>query len=97
MVISGDTVILLASILFCLGFLGMLLYSSIVRIIISIEVMCLASIINFCYFAGGNTIKSGHFAAMITIILSGFVMGIIYAIFTTQHDEFDSKNILDEE
>jgi NADH:ubiquinone oxidoreductase subunit K len=55
-----------------------------VKIMISIEIMIFASVINFCYFAGGESIKFGHFAAMIAVVFGGIVLSIVYAIFNVE-------------
>ncbi len=94
--LSGEPVLLTSAILFCLGFLGLFKQANIVRIMISIEIMIFASIINFCYFAGGKAIKSGHFAALIAVVLSGLTLSIIYAVYTMQLNESDDDDLLGE-
>lgn len=54
--------------------------------------MIFASIINFCYFAGGKAIKSGHFAVFTSVILSGLTISIIYTLITK--NSRDVSNII---
>lgn len=90
--ISRDGILLLSVILFCLGLIGILCQKRTIKIIISIEIMIFASIINFCYFAGGKAIKSGHFAAFTAVILSGLTISIIYTLMTK--NSRDGSNIV---
>ena len=64
--------------------------------IIAILFLFFASIINFCYFAGSHAIKSGHFAALIAVVLSGLVISVVYAIYTEQLKESDDIDLLSE-
>lgn len=80
--INREAILLLSVILFCLGLLGILCQKRIIKIVISIEIMIFASIVNFCYFAGGKSIKSGHFAAFIAIVFSGLIISVIYTLIT---------------
>ena len=95
--LDGETVLLTSAILFCIGLLGLFRQTNIIRIMISIEVMFFASIINFCYFAGSHAIKSGHFAALIAVVLSGLVVSVIYAIYTEQLNEPGDPDLLSDE
>ena len=94
--LGGETVLLTSAILFCIGLIGLFRQTNVIRIMISIEVMFFASIINFCYFAGSHAIKSGHFAALIAVVLSGLVISVVYAIYTEQLKESDDIDLLSE-
>lgn len=80
--IDRDIILLLSVCLFCIGIVGALYQKNVIKVIISIEVIVFSSIINFCYFAGGKSIKSGHFAAFTAVIISGLVISVIYTIIT---------------
>lgn len=95
--INGEIVLLTSGFLFCLGFIGILKQTNIVKTLISIEIMIFASVINFCYFSGGGVIRLGHFAAFIAIVLSGLVLSVIYAICSVQLKENINVNLLSEE
>ena len=83
---SGNTILLTSVFLFCIGFIGIFRQENIVRVLISIEVMILASVLNFCCF--GDTF--GELIALIAVILSGITISVVYAIYTTQ---LHAKNI----
>ena len=83
-VINREVILLFSVILFCLGLIGIIGQKRIIKIIISIEIMVFASLVNFCCFAGGKSIKSGHFAALIAVILSGLTISVIYTLMTKQ-------------
>ena len=89
--LNGETVLLTSAILFCIGFIGLFRQNDLVRVVISTEVMFFSSVLNFCYFSGSKAIKSGHFAALIAVILSGLVISVIYAVHTIQLKEDDSN------
>lgn len=78
-----DTIILTSAFLFGIGFIGLFGQICIVRVLISIEIMILASVLNFCYFDG----NSGGIVALIAVILSGITISIVYALYTTQLQE----------
>lgn len=92
--LNGETVLLISAILFCIGLLGLFKRNNLIRVVISIEVMFFASVINFCYFAGSQTIRFGHIAALTVVVLSGIVLSVIYAIFTNHLDNDISDDIL---
>ena len=90
--INRDAVLFLSIVLFCLGLIGILCQKKLIKIIISIEIMVFATIINFSYFAGCKAIKSGHFAAFTAVILSGLTISVIYTLVTKKTTE--SSNII---
>ena len=77
----SDIVLLTSVFLFCISFIGIFKQYSVVRVLISIEIMILASVLNFCCYATGEII------ALIAVILSGITISIVYAIYTTQLKE----------
>ncbi len=89
---TGSTVLLISVSLFFIGFIGVLKQYSVVRALISLETTILASVFNFCY----PLLDDGFFMALIFVILGGITISIIYAIYTIQIKEDNSK-ILDEE
>lgn len=95
--ISRDAILLLSVILFCLGMIGLLSQKKIIKTIISIEIMIFASIINFCYFAGEKSIKSGHFAAFMAVILSGLTISVIYTIITKKSSDIPNNIFIEKD
>jgi len=84
--VSGNAILLTSIFLFCIGLIGIFRQGDTVRLLISIEIMILASVLNFCFF--GNSF--GELIALIAVILSGITISVVYAIYTTQLKE---KNI----
>ncbi len=95
--INRDVILLLSAILFCFGLIGLLSQKKIIKTIISIEIMIFASIINFCYFAGGKTIKSGHFATFMAVILSGLTISVIYTLITKKSSDIPNNIFIEED
>ena len=77
------TILVTSAFLFCIGFIGVFRQYDIVRMLISIEVMILASVLNFCFLGNG----SGELIALIAVILSGITISVVYAIYTKQLKE----------
>lgn len=94
---KGDLVLLASGVLFCLGFLGLFRQNSLIRVLIPIEVMFLASVMNFCYFAGKQIIRSGHFIALVAVFLSGLVLSIVYATATVLARHDINTNLFDQD
>ena len=89
---TGNTVLLISVSLFFIGFMGVFKQYSVVRVLISLETMILASVVNFCY----SSVDDGFFIALISVILSGITISVIYAIYTIQSKE-ETIKILSEE
>jgi NADH:ubiquinone oxidoreductase subunit K len=85
--IGSESILILSGFLFGIGFLGLLRQPDIVKTIISLEIMIFASILNFAYFAGEESIRSGHLAILIAVVLSGFVWALVFTILPTQSDK----------
>ncbi len=88
----GSTILLTSAFLFCIGLIGVFKQYDIIRMLISIEVMLLASVLNFCFFGD----SFGEQIALIVVILSGVTISVVYAIYTTQCKE-ENIEILSED
>lgn len=86
-------VLLTSLFLFTIGLLGLFRQYNVVRVLISIEIMILASVLNFCYFTG----NFGWIFALIFIILSGVIISFVYAIYTTQLNEENIEFLSEEQ
>jgi NADH:ubiquinone oxidoreductase subunit K len=93
---SAD-VFLLTGTLFCTGFIGLLKQVDIVKTMISIEIMQMAGIINFCHLAKKYSEINGYLISVIAIILSGLVFAIIFMILNLQANGFGNSNLLKED
>ncbi|MDR1332857.1 MAG: NADH-quinone oxidoreductase subunit K [Holosporales bacterium] len=92
-----ECTLILSGFLFCIGLLGLLRQPSIVKVIISIEIMIFAGIINFAVTTGDFPIRSGHFAILIAVVLGGLAIGVIFTICNSQTRENKDINLLDED
>lgn len=78
--LDGCTLIF-SAFLFTIGFLGCLIeQKNIIKTILSIELMILASVINFCYINEYDIIRIGYIFSVAAIIISGIILGIIFAM-----------------
>lgn len=80
---TANTILLTSAFLFCIGLIGVLKQEDIVRVLIALEIMFLASVLNFCSLND----SFGDLIALIIVILSGITISVIYAIYTTQGQE----------
>ena len=96
-VIDKHSVLILSGFLFCIGFLGLLRQPKIIKTFVSLEIMLFSSIVNFCYFSGCSTIKSGHIAAFAAVLLGGITLSIMFAILATQFKENKTLDVLKED
>ncbi|MDR1365210.1 MAG: NADH-quinone oxidoreductase subunit K [Holosporales bacterium] len=90
-----ENIVILSGFLFCIGLLGLVAQSNVVKIIISIEIMIFASIINFSAAAGDFPIKSGHLMILVAVVLGGLVLGVVFTIFNSQIADDRRVNLLD--
>ncbi|MFX0084448.1 MAG: NADH-quinone oxidoreductase subunit NuoK [Candidatus Hodarchaeota archaeon] len=85
--LEASTFVIVAVILFLIGFIGFLKSQSAIRMLISIEIMLNSANINFAIFALYNdtTFVTGHLAVIISIALAAaeaaIGLGIILSIY----------------
>lgn len=77
--------------IFLVGLFGVFHQTSIVKTIIAIEVMILASVANFSIFSGSSKGAEGHFVAILITLLSGVTVSILYAIYASQNRKDDME------
>ncbi|MDR1609615.1 MAG: NADH-quinone oxidoreductase subunit K [Holosporales bacterium] len=87
--------LILSGFLFCIGLLGLVMQRSIVKVIISIEIMIFAGILNFTVAAGDVPIRSGHFAMLIAGMLGGLALSVVFTIYNSQMMDDKKVNLLD--
>jgi NADH:ubiquinone oxidoreductase subunit K len=75
--------------------MGLVMQRSIVKIIISIEIMIFAGIVNFTVAAVDFPIRSGHFATLIAVMLGGLALSIIFTLYNSQMMDDRNVNLLD--
>jgi NADH:ubiquinone oxidoreductase subunit K len=90
-----ESILMLSGFLFFIGILGLLMQRSIIKTMISIEIMVFSSVLNFAYFAGNQSLRSGHFAILIAVILSGLVLSVVFTILNSQ-ERYEISDLLDE-
>ncbi|MDR0695238.1 MAG: NADH-quinone oxidoreductase subunit K [Holosporales bacterium] len=78
--ISGESILVLSGILFGIGYVGLLRQPNIVKSVISLEIMIFASVVNFAYFCGDKSIRSGHMAILIAVTIGSLVWSVIFSI-----------------
>lgn len=78
----NDCILIFSGFLFAIGLLGCLIErSNIIKVMLSIEIMILASVVNFCCFnLDNNVLRIGYIFAVTGIIISGVVLSIVFAI-----------------
>ncbi len=87
------SVLLTSLFLFTIGLIGLFKQNNVVRVLISIEIMILASVLNFCCLTNNF---DGIFA-LIFVILSGIIISLVYAICTTQLREENIEFLSEEQ
>jgi NADH:ubiquinone oxidoreductase subunit K len=95
--LDGESILLLSGFLFTIGIIGILNQTDIIKVFISIEIMIFAGIVNFCYFSGNTSIRSGHFAILIGVILGGLVLSVIFSILNLQIKDKRTGDLLEED
>lgn len=97
--VDNDIIIILSSILFFIGFVSVFGKKNPITIIISIESMFLASILNFCY-SSENGITTGYIAAIVALILNCLNLAIILFLISNSFSKtsllHDMHNIFDQ-
>ncbi|MDR1488829.1 MAG: NADH-quinone oxidoreductase subunit K [Holosporales bacterium] len=88
--IDQTSVLIFTFFLFIIGFFGFFVETqNIIRMFISVEIMVIASIINFCYFSNIFNTKIGHIFSGVIIVLSAIVFTIVFAISNLCQDKGD--------
>ncbi len=85
------TVIVTSMLIFLVGLLGVFRQTSIIKTIIAIEIMILASVANFCIFSGKSKGTEGHFVAVLITLISGVTVSVLYAIYASQKRKEDTE------
>ncbi len=87
----NDCTLIFSGFLFTIGLIGCLIErSNIIKVMLSIEIMILASVVNFCCFDLDNILHIGDIFALTAIIVSGVILSIVFAIkiHNEQEDRF---------
>ncbi|MDR3224070.1 MAG: NADH-quinone oxidoreductase subunit K [Holosporales bacterium] len=90
-------IILLSGFLFCAGLFGLLRQNNIIKVLISIEVMMFASIINVAYFTSKEQICPGHLAILLSVALGAAILCVVFTLLTIQAREDKTVNLIDED
>ena len=73
--------ILFSGFLFLIGFIGSLINkSNLIKLLLAIEMMILAAIVNFCFVNFNNTIRVGDIFALVALLNRGLIFCLIFAI-----------------
>lgn len=89
--------LLLTGTLFSTGFIGLLKQTDLVKTMISIEIMHVAGIINFCHLARKYSAMNGYLISIISIILSGLVFAVVFMILNSCTNDSDGSDLLEED
>lgn len=92
--IDSQHVLVLSGLLFCVGLCGLISKNSIVKTIMSIEVIILSSVLNFCYFA--KIAWMGELISFIAVMLSAVFFAIAFVLISSHYDIGKNDSILEE-
>ncbi|MDR3030955.1 MAG: NADH-quinone oxidoreductase subunit K [Holosporales bacterium] len=89
-----DIVLIVSGLLFCAGIIGLLRERKIIKILISIEIILISSILNFCYFSYGMLLF-GYIVAAVVLAIGGATFCIIFSLCCIQfkNNEKDIDNV----
>ncbi len=97
---NADIFVIIATLLFLIGFIGFIKSQSAIRMLIAIEIMLNSANINFAIFAlyNDSTFVTGHVAVIISIALAAaeaaIGLGIILSIFRV-HGTVDATDFVE--
>ncbi|MHA2252687.1 MAG: NADH-quinone oxidoreductase subunit NuoK [Candidatus Kariarchaeaceae archaeon] len=97
---NANIFVILATLLFLIGFIGFIKSQSAIRMLIAIEIMLNSANINFAIFAlyNDSTFVTGHVAVIISIALAAaeaaIGLGIILSIFRV-HGTVDATDFVE--
>ena len=87
-------ILTLSGFIFCIGFCGVLMSSSFMKFFVSIELMIIPSVLNFCYTVQSNDICFGSITCVIAVIISGSILSLLSAVIVsgniskTKYDDY---------
>lgn len=89
-----NLVLLVSGFLLSISFFGVFLERNILKTLISIEIMTISSILNFCYFSTEYN-DFGELAAISIFVISGIIFCVLFAIYSFKHlSQSDDKRDL---
>ncbi|GHT89570.1 hypothetical protein FACS1894113_5000 [Alphaproteobacteria bacterium] len=85
-----DLILISSGLLFFIGLLGVFLEKSLIKILISIDFILFAAILNFCYFSSSK-VAFGHLASVAAIIIGAVTFCIAFSIYCIELNDNNDK------
>lgn len=91
--IEHHIILIFSGFLFAIGFCGALLKSSnFIKVFISLEIMSLAGIINFCEASSFHGSTTGEMFAIVALIICGIIFSTTFAMHAVKRNGNDLLN-----